>query len=484
MNRKLRNIWPILLLCTALLGIGGTAGFFLRPVILPVSEIDDHEEAAEDNRDDHEDHDHGPNMVEIVETTLDNMNIQIGKFNRKDYFESIRIPAKIVERVPQGRRHVTAPIGGRIKKVHITQGQAVRPGDRLFDLQVTDDSLSNSQVELLSLIFDIEANRQQLDRLKPLVDQGVVARKRIIDTELEAQKLSKRKTALMQGLGIRGMDDEQIKNLIKDKKLFKEIGVFAPAIESTDSKTANGGAGSFTKVSTTTRADAIDSNYFTVESIAALEGTNLELGDSLCNLTHHGNLLLKGMAYETDVKRIAIANEQGWNFSAHFGEGIGHTVRNDLPLYQIENHVDDESQTYPVYVELENEIVNENEDALGRRFVNWRFKPGQRSHLQVPVEQWKDQWVVPIEAVAYDGPQAFVFQKVNHTHESPEGTVHEFAKTSVKVLHKDRKHVVLEKSQLLKKYEDYALDQAYQLNLVLKAAASGGGGHAHHGHAH
>ncbi len=489
MNRNFRNIWPTLLLSATLISIGGVAGFFLRPIILPQISADELD--AEPAADSHADH--GGNIVELMETSLENMSLKLGKFTRRDYFESIRIPAKVVERVPQGRRHLTAPIGGRIEKVYIAQGQAVQPGDKLFDIEVTDNALSQSQVELLALISEIDSNRQQLERLRPLVEKGVVARKRIIELELQAQSLIQKKDALTQGLGIRGMDDEQINNLIDNQILFKSISIFAPDFESAESTVLSqsisrppsaGRPLTQASFSTNRRTSDKPQDYFTIDSIDAIQGRNLELGDSLCELTHHNRLLIKGMAFEADVRRISDALDKDWKFSAHFGAGVGDIVRESLPLYQIENHVDDESQTYPVYVELENEIISENNDAEKRRFVNWRFKPGQRAHLEVPIDQWIDCWVVPLEAVVYDGPQAFVFQKINHTHETPDGTVHEFAKTSVKVLHKDGNFAVLAKSPMLKKYEDYALDQAYQLNLVLKAAASGGGGHAHHGHSH
>ena len=79
--------------------------------------------------------------------------------------------------------------------------------------------------------------------------------------------------------------------------------------------------------------------------------------------------------------------------------------------------------------------------------------------------------------------KTFVFLKINHTHESPEGTMHEFQKTPVKVLHTDKYYAVLARSIQLDLLENYALDQAYKLNLALKQAAGGGGG-AHAGHNH
>ena len=61
----------------------------------------------------------------------------------------------------------------------------------------------------------------------------------------------------------------------------------------------------------------------------------------------------------------------------------------------------------------------------------------------------------------------------------------EFEKIPVQVLHTDRQYAVLKKQVTLDVYEQYALNQAFQLNLALKqAAAGGGGGHSHAGHSH
>ena len=118
--------------------------------------------------------------------------------------------------------------------------------------------------------------------------------------------------------------------------------------------------------------------------------------------------------------------------------------------------------------------------------MNWRFKPGQRAHLEIPDENRTQQVVAPAGAVGIDGPETFVFKKMDHTHQGDDGEVIvEFEKIPVKVLYRDARYAVLEDQLKLDLYEKYAIDKAHQLNLALKQAASGGGGgHSHHGHSH
>ena len=160
-----RNIWPTLLLCAVLLCAGAVAGFLLRPAITPpVAQAGDGEDDPHSGG-----AGHGSSAIVVInDNTLENMNLKLGKFERRDYFETIRIPAQVVERIPQSRRSVSAPIAGRVTKVFVAKGQAVRPGEKLFDVRITDESIANSQVGLLEVFANLEISRAKKQRLENL----------------------------------------------------------------------------------------------------------------------------------------------------------------------------------------------------------------------------------------------------------------------------------------------------------------------------
>lgn len=435
----------------------------LRPIILPSSSLESLEDAVDNTPTDG-----STSIVGILESTMENMDLKTGKFEVRDYAQKIRIPAKIVERIPQNRRRVTSPIGGLVTNVLIAEGQAIKPGDKLFEFRITDASLAKAQIDLLELIKQIDVGQQKIDRLKPLVESGVVARKRLLELEFAQSSLEQQLGTNKQELLQLGMDRSEITNLIDQKQLMQTIDIFAPNLPEQSNST-----------------QLEDQKYYTVESIQALEGSNQAFGSSLCELTYHDDLLIKGFAYESDIDKISRENEAGLDFTAQFGEGKAMESRDNLKLFKIENHVDSQSQTYPIFVEIKNEIVSKTTDENNRNYVNWKFKPGQRAHLEFPIEIWKDQVVVPLGAIAREGPETFVFLKISHTHEGPRGTTHEFQKVPVKVLHTDKYYAVLARNIQLDPLENYALDQAYKLNLALKQAAGGGGGaHAGHDHPH
>jgi hypothetical protein len=66
MSRNRKNIWPALISSAALLGIGGTAGFFLRPLILPVAVTPDGADTANVDPTEGDDQHGSSSVVEIL----------------------------------------------------------------------------------------------------------------------------------------------------------------------------------------------------------------------------------------------------------------------------------------------------------------------------------------------------------------------------------------------------------------------------------
>ena len=451
---------------TILISIGLAIGFFGRPHLMPMAAVEPADEAEADHP---TDDGHGSaKIVELEEATLENMALKIGKFESRDYIEQVVIPAEFVERLPDGRHAVTAPISGRVEQVNVAPGQAVAPGQELFELSVTDEQISEAQVGMLAVISDISNTSQLLERSQRLAKKQIVPGKSVLELEFKLKGLESRQRALEQELLLRGLSENQLDKLKRDKVLVKSISLSAPPLTVSSSNPKQ--------------------NLYSVESLRALVGKNLARGEALCELIHHGRLLVKGMAFESDVEKISAAQEQGWGLNVIVGEGEEVLVREGLSLHSIDNHVDETSQTYSVFVAIENEIVGNSLDSSQRSYVQWKFKSGQRAHLEIPVREWKGEVVIPVSALVQEGPESFVFKKIDHTHASADGTIiHEFEKVPVAVLHVDSRFAVVEKQVSLDLYEKYALDKAYQLNLALKQAATGGGGghgHSHDGHSH
>ena len=99
----------------------------------------------------------------------------------------------------------------------------------------------------------------------------------------------------------------------------------------------------------------------------------------------------------------------------------------------------------------------------------WRFRPGQRVRLKIPVERLEDVFVLPAAAVVREGPEAYVFRQ--------NGDV--FDRKPVRVLAEDRSEVVVANDGSVGPGQYVVRNHAAALNRALKAAAAGGGGHEH-----
>ena len=93
--------------------------------------------------------------------------------------------------------------------------------------------------------------------------------------------------------------------------------------------------------------------------------------------------------------------------------------------------------------------------------------------LLIPVETWKKQIVLPVEAVASEGAEQFVFQE-NGDH---------FDRRPVHVLYQDQLWAVIENDGSIFPGDKIAFAGAHQLQMALKNKA-GGAVDPHAGHNH
>ena len=135
--------------------------------------------------------------------------------------------------------------------------------------------------------------------------------------------------------------------------------------------------------------------------------------------------------------------------------------------------VDPQSRTLRFYVTLPNQLLRQDTSSQGRLFVYWQFRPGQRSQVSLPVERWEDRIVLPIEAVASEGAEFYVFE-ANGDH---------FDRRAVNVVYRDQKSAVIANDGTLRIGSQVARSAAHQMQLALKNK-SGGGVDPHAGHNH
>ena len=125
-------------------------------------------------------------------------------------------------------------------------------------------------------------------------------------------------------------------------------------------------------------------------------------------------------------------------------------------------------QTLNFYVPLVNDFQEYQRD--GKSYRLWRFRPGQRAHVHVPLKKYADVFIVPAEAVVRDGPEAYMFRENGPA----------FERKAVHVLHSDRTVAILAHDGSIIPGDAFALNAAAQLNWALKTQAGAGAEEGHH----
>lgn len=421
--------------------------------------------AAEEN------HHHGsPDRVTLSPQARANLKLITKPLQPETYSRIVVVPGMVVERPGQSDRSVAAPIAGVVRRIAAVPGDMVGPGDELFTLRLNSEYLQNSQTELYKTTRELQINEEQKERLEKVSE--AVPKQRLVDLEFQERRLSATLQALRYDLAARGLNPDQIRGAAEGR-FVTEITIRVPGIPG---KEGAGSAGANPGKPEPAQPMAAIQPVYEVEELKVQLGDQVQAGQALATLANHQALFLEGRVFPHEAPLFELAAQKDWPVRAEFAVEVNHhwaPLTEPVRIRFLANRVDPNSQTLPVYAPLVNQHLEYTED--GQTYRIWRYRPGQRVRLYVPVEQFPDVFVLPTEAVAREGPDAYVFRA--------NGDV--FDRKSVQVLYEDRQNVVLANDGSISAGNYVAFNGAAQLNRVLKAKSAGGeGGHGHEGHIH
>jgi multidrug efflux pump subunit AcrA (membrane-fusion protein) len=272
----------------------------------------------------------------------------------------------------------------------------------------------------------------------------------------EKQKAEALLRAQAQTLVLHGLTDEQVAEILKTRKLLPKLSVHAPASFSAE-------------------ADQQSAPMWQVQELRVEQGQHVNAGDVLFVLADHRELFIEGRGFEQDVRAVSKAVAEDWKVSAIVENRSNQPedLLSGLNILYMANKVDPESRAFHFYVTLPNRVLREKQSPTGGKFLDWEFKPGQRVQVRVPVEEWKDRIVLPIEAVAQEGTESFVFQ-ANGDH---------FDRRPVHVEYRDQVWAVIANDGSIFPGDVVAKSGAFQLQTAMKNKA-GGAIDPHAGHNH
>lgn len=489
-------------LLTSVFGLGSVAGIYFEhsadehadeaDVHAHGNETEVHGGLARDTRsgtveDDEAEEEH----VALTRQAYENLNLRMGTVCRGDYWKTMLVPGRVVEIPGRSNLSISASVTGIVEKVHVLPGQSLDPHEPLFTIRTTDQSLIDAQARLLDTLTRQKVATQELARLQPLTSTGAVSGSKARELEYELKQLRTQESTLLQELRSRGMSEVDVDEFLKSREMASLSEVVAPAVIGQAAPRQDGASG------------------YSVENLVVHPGKSVNRGDLLCSVAYHLNLYIEGTAFPDDLSILERIAENSWKIrvdtqepsSAHSHESPYSEPPSDLnlDLLRIGNHVDEDTQTVRFFLQLPNQATASRQSD-GRTFEQWRFRPGQRLHLRLPVELWKNQLTLPRDAVVVDGANVLVFAK--HMHDEPEQAMAgkpsatpvlhaeedehdaflELEPVPVRLLYRDDQTVVIADDGQISGDTEIALNNAYKLYLAMKTQSEGGGGHHHHDH--
>ena len=395
--------------------------------------------------------------------------------------KTISIPSVIVERPGQTLIQVSTPMTGVVTEVAAIQGSAMETGQLLFRIRLTHEDLVQSQTDFMRSLGELDVENREIARLQVVTDSGAIAGKSLLERKYAKEKLEALLQAQRETLRLHGLSTRQIEQISKDRRLLSELSLTVPTNDQKQGELQLTDRTSLRSVSYST-ADAVpgneakpadplrDQSLLVVESLDVQRGQSVEQGGKLCVLADYSRLYIEGRAFEQDIDAVNVVVSKEWKVSAVFNGG---THTDDLPLSFVSSEIDPDSRTLKLYVDLPNQILRDSRNSEGQRFITWKYKPGQRLQLRIPVEEWTDQIVLPVEAVAHEGAESFVFRQSGK----------KFERVAVHVVHGDQSSVVIANDGSVFPGDVVALRSAHQMQMALKNK-SGGGIDPHAGHSH
>ncbi len=416
-------------------------------------EEDDHDEHAASEAD-HAGHDEATSLA-VSKQGRKNIGLTLATIKLQDFERTVSMPATLIERPGKTEIAVSAPLTGIVTRIYALRGEAVSPGAPLFDLRLTHEDLVEKQSSLLRWLEELDVIKREVERLKDVTASGAVAGKRLLEREYEQQKTEAAIRAERQALLLHGLSEEQVAQIVETRQLLQMLTIVAPPL-------------------TECKSCAEHAEFLQVADLTVRLGEHVATGTRLATLTDHCELHVEGKAFEQDAEALNQAANAAADVTAMIDiNGSEERSVPGLRILYVENQVERDSRALKFYARLPNELVRNEETADGHRFIGWRYRPGQRVEMLVPIERWTQRIVLPVEAVVQEGVEAYVYQEIQG----------HFDRRSVHVEYRDQRFAVIENDGSLAPGDQVAVKGAYQIHLALKNK-SGGGPDPHAGHQH
>ncbi len=446
----MNRIVPFIVIAAAAAGIAA-AGYATRDRWMPQPSNSETPHSAES---------HGPpTKIILSEQAQENLGLVVKPVRPETTWKTINVPGWIVHRPGLSDRGVVAPATGVVTAIHRVPGDTVKAGDKLFTVKLLSESLHLTQSEFFRNSQEMALADEKLKRLNKLAAVGAESQVGIAEAEAQIRRLQISSRAYRQELLTRGLSQNQIEGISQGTFVSEQIVVCPPLVMA--KRPANEPS---TEPGETT---------FEIQELKVELGQQVQAGQTLCLLANHEALAIEGKAFRDEMPLVERSYKENWPVEVDFEEtGVAWgPLPQPLTIRYIANTIDSVNRTFPFLIPLDNHSKTLERD--GGKQLLWRFRPGQRVRLSLRVEELKNVFVVPADAVMQDSGEAYVFTQ----------NVNTFERRPVRLQSLDRQRAILVNDGTLLPGTHVVQNAAAQLNRILRASSGGGVPKGYHMHA-
>ena len=403
-------------------------------------------------------------VLEISSQARKNLGLVSKPAKPQEYWRSILIPGEVADRPGLSDRGVTSPAVGVVTAIHAFPGDTMRPGESLFTLRLFSEYLQATQTQLFKAKQETAIIQSEIDRLSGAVTSGAVSKSKMISLNSDISRQNTLIQSARQELLTRGLTPAQIAQ-IESGTFVSTVEVVAPPVLSTPISSSPVDPSQVQQARFLADASSDGGIAYEVQELSVELGEQVQAGQLLAELSNHQSLYVIGHAFKREAPFLEQAAQERRSIDIEFAEdvqGRWPELQQRFEIRHLSNSIDMESRTFDFFIPLTNQ--SRAYETQGQTFLVWRFRPGQRTRLHVPVEKYENVFVVPSAAVVREGPEAYVFRQNGDL----------FKQLSVHVLHEDRLAVVIANDGSIPPGSYLAQSAAASLNRVLKAQTASG----------
>ncbi|NBC18211.1 MAG: efflux RND transporter periplasmic adaptor subunit [Bacteroidetes bacterium] len=268
---------------------------------------------------------------------------------------AVTLPGQ-VQPAPDYFAQVSAPISGRVVRIHAHEGEAVRQGQPLLALESLE--FANLAADYLQAAAEEAYQQRQVERLRELVDKKIAARSRLDRAEADLSRTHASVSATHARLRALGITDAQMERWSTETRERPLLQLYAPI------------------------SGAIDQHDIDL-------GQSVTAYQAMMTIISTEKVLIRGFVSPEDAPMMAPGDPVTVSLENAPGQALDATVTTINPS------VDPQNRSVTV------NIITPTRD-------RWPM-PGQTVRLSIQASNPRPVMMLPLSAVQYEGEQAIIF---------------------------------------------------------------------------